>query len=104
MLRSTLLARRRLQDGSVWATTLCGLPGFIKVIDNRRFAVDLKQMYGDAVTLKEGDSIGSVGIMLHNRRRNRLNCVVESRQPDSMILRVTESFGNCPKYIQGAQS
>ena len=53
------------------------------------------------MTLKEGDSIGSVGIMLHNRRRNRLNCIVESRQPDSMILRVTQSFGNCPKYIQG---
>ena len=61
-------------------------------------------MYGDEVTLKEGDPIGSVGIMLHNRRRNRLNCIVESRQPGSIIVRVTQSFGNCPKYIQGKHS
>ncbi|KAK9901386.1 hypothetical protein WJX75_009774 [Coccomyxa subellipsoidea] len=90
----------RAPDGSIWATTLCGIPGFIKATDDHHFAVDLKQIYGDPIKFAEGDLIGSVGVMLHNRRRNRLNCLVESLQPGACTLKVLQSFGNCPKYIQ----
>lgn len=31
----------------------------------------------------------------------RLNCRVETNKNGEMVLRVVESFGNCPKYIQG---
>ena len=91
----------RAPDGSIWATTLSGVPGFIKATDDHHLTVDLKQIYADPVKFAEGDRIGSVGVMLHNRRRNRLNCIVESVQPDSCCLKVLQSFGNCPKYIQG---
>lgn len=77
------------------------MPGFISATDDHHLTVSLKQIYADPVKFAEGDRIGSVGVMLHNRRRNRLNCIVESVQPDSCCLKVLQSFGNCPKYIQG---
>ncbi len=91
----------RAPDGSIWATTLSGVPGFMKATDDNHLRVSLKQIYADPVNFAEGDRIGSVGVMQHNRRRNRLNCIVESVQPDSCSLKVLQSFGNCPKYIQG---
>ena len=59
------------------------------------------QIYGDPIELKAGERIGGVGVMQHNRRRNRLNGLVETVSSDgSMSLEVIHSFGNCPKYIQ----
>ncbi|BDA45400.1 probable flavohemoprotein at C-terminar half [Coccomyxa sp. Obi] len=95
-----LFVGQRAPDGSIWATTLSGVPGFMKATDDHHLTVNLKQIYADPVKFAEGDRIGSVGVMLHNRRRNRLNCIVESVQPGSCSLKVLQSFGNCPKYIQ----
>ncbi|CAL8471002.1 g10544 [Coccomyxa elongata] len=95
-----LFVGQRAPDGSIWATTLSGVPGFMKATDDNHLRVSLKQIYADPVKFAEGDRIGSVGVMQHNRRRNRLNCIVESVQPDSCSLKVLQSFGNCPKYIQ----
>ncbi|KAJ3341961.1 hypothetical protein HDU93_003782 [Gonapodya sp. JEL0774] len=56
--------------------------------------------------LSERVPIGLLGIMLHNRRRNRANGFIKAVRFDekSSILelqvQIEESFGNCPKYIQ----
>lgn len=50
--------------------------------------------------------LGFVGVMFHNRRRNRFNGIVrnpKSATENSMHLEVeievVQQFGNCPKYI-----
>ena len=88
----------------MWATTLSGQAGFVKPTDNHHLSINLKQIYGDPAKLCEGAGMGSVGLMQHNRRRNMLNGIVESIEPERLVLRVTQSFGNCPKYIQGKES
>eukprot|EP00208_Stichococcus_sp_RCC1054_P001207 CAMPEP_0206146014 /NCGR_PEP_ID=MMETSP1473-20131121/29247_1 /ASSEMBLY_ACC=CAM_ASM_001109 /TAXON_ID=1461547 /ORGANISM="Stichococcus sp, Strain RCC1054" /LENGTH=576 /DNA_ID=CAMNT_0053542437 /DNA_START=347 /DNA_END=2074 /DNA_ORIENTATION=+ len=95
-----LFVGSRCPDGNMWATALAGQPGFIAPTDDHHLAVQLRQTYGDPVVFRPGDYVGGVGVMLHNRRRNRLNCRVESNEGGEMVMRVVESFGNCPKYIQ----
>lgn len=53
----------RAPDGSIWATTLSGVPGFMKATDDNHLRVSLKQIYADPVNFAEGDRIGSVGVM-----------------------------------------
>ena len=54
----------------------------------------------DPVNLAVGQPVGGVGLMMHNRRRNRVNSTVVRREGSRVTLRVDQSFGNCPKYIQ----
>ncbi len=74
----------------------------MQALDDHRLEIHASQAQTDPLQLKEGDRVGAVGVMLHNRRRNRLNGVIEACQPGRLVLRVLESFGNCPKYIQGS--
>lgn len=61
----------RCPDGKMWATALAGQPGFVAPRDDRHLVVRLRQVFGDAVVFSPGDYVGGVGVMLHNRRRNR---------------------------------
>ncbi len=55
----------------MWATALAGQPGFVAPRGDRHLVVRLRQVFGDAVVFSPGDYVGGVGVMLHNRRRNR---------------------------------
>lgn len=65
-------------------------------------------MAGDPLkkAIKNGSYIGMVGVELPTRRRNRMNgriIEVKSGQhdtSDNFLIKVDQSFGNCPKYIQ----
>ncbi len=50
--------------------------------------------------MDDGVKIGLLGIELPTRRRNRMNGVVSASGKDGFSVRVDQSFGNCPKYIQ----
>jgi predicted pyridoxine 5'-phosphate oxidase superfamily flavin-nucleotide-binding protein len=50
--------------------------------------------------LTTGAPLGALGIEFETRRRNRVNGVVAQRDERGFALRVEQSFGNCPKYIQ----
>ena len=61
----------------------------------------MKQKAGaDPVNLAVGQSVGGLGLMMQNRRRNRVNSTLTSRAGSRLSLRVEQAFGNCPKYIQ----
>ena len=92
--------------GNPWASILVGNPGFLSSPDDRTLQVTAKPLFGDplATTLTEGIDIGLLGIELHTRRRNRMNGVVTATNADSFEVRVGQSFGNCPQYIQARQS
>jgi uncharacterized protein len=88
--------------GQIWASILVGKPGFISSPDERTLQVAAQPLVGDplANTLKNGIDIGLLGIELHTRRRNRMNGIVTIANDDGFEVRVGQSFGNCPQYIQ----
>ncbi|MEO0947732.1 MAG: pyridoxamine 5'-phosphate oxidase family protein [Cyanobacteria bacterium J06641_5] len=88
--------------GRPWASVLLGNPGFISSPDVHTLHITAQPLFGDpfAQILAKDINIGLLGIELDTRRRNRLNGVVTSIEVDGFELRVAQSFGNCPKYIQ----
>jgi predicted pyridoxine 5'-phosphate oxidase superfamily flavin-nucleotide-binding protein len=89
-------------QGQPWASVLAGAPGFMTSPDPRRLVVRARPLAHDplAGNLAEGAAIGLLGIEPHTRRRNRMNGWVVGRHEGGFEVRVGQSFGNCPKYIQ----
>jgi predicted pyridoxine 5'-phosphate oxidase superfamily flavin-nucleotide-binding protein len=90
-------------EGQPHASLLAGASGFMRTPDARTLAIDAPVDAADPLhgALRVGASLGVLGIEPHTRRRNRMNGVVRSAQADGFTLQVQQSFGNCPKYIQG---
>lgn len=89
-------------DGDGWVTLLTGRPGFLHSPDPRRlsFAVAPDAADPAAGRLSDGDAVGLLGIELHSRRRNRMNGRISGLRPGGFDVKVEQSFGNCPQYIQ----
>ena len=87
--------------GGAWATVRTGYPGFMQAVDDQYLHLDLRRDLLDPADMgmDDGSSIGLLGIDLGTRRRNRLNGTVV-RDEIGFSVRVEQSFGNCPKYIQ----
>jgi predicted pyridoxine 5'-phosphate oxidase superfamily flavin-nucleotide-binding protein len=87
--------------GDAWATVRTGYPGFMQAMDDQNLHLELKRDPFDPADagMDDGRAIGLLGIDLGTRRRNRLNGEVV-RDETGFSLRVEQSFGNCPKYIQ----
>jgi uncharacterized protein len=88
--------------GRPWASVLVGRPGFIDTPDESILRISAKRIDGDPLNenLALDSSIGVLGIQYENRRRNRLTAKVSSVDPGCVALRVDQTFGNCPQYIQ----
>ena len=88
--------------GYPWASIVVGKPGFISSPNEQILKVSTAILGDDplADNLAIGMDIGILGIELHSRRRNRLNGIVTAIAPDSFEVKVKQSFGNCPQYIQ----
>ncbi|MGB7083969.1 MAG: pyridoxamine 5'-phosphate oxidase family protein [Phormidesmis sp.] len=96
-------------SGSPWASILTGDPGFLSSPDDHTLRVCVLPAVGDplaAILASSGGKtdIGVLGIELQSRRRNRLNGVISSVDASSFEIRVSQSFGNCPQYIQARQA
>src|ERR1700722_19240616 len=91
------------QNGHPWATTLSGPPGFMNSAEENLLAIKAWLDPGDPLhsCIQDGAPIGGLGIELSTRRRNRINGRVENCSVGRRFsIRVQQSFGNCPKYIQ----
>ncbi len=88
--------------GRPWASLLTGSPGFVHSPDARTLVVEARPSEADPLSgsLVPGASLAVLGIELPTRRRNRANGQVIAVDASGFSLRVEESFGNCPKYIQ----
>ena len=97
-----MLAGARTDDGGVWATMLAGTPGFAHALDPLQLRIDAQPLPGDPLdgALRDGAELGLLGIELPTRRRNRLNGVIARRDAAGFTVKVRQSFGNCPRYIQ----
>jgi predicted pyridoxine 5'-phosphate oxidase superfamily flavin-nucleotide-binding protein len=89
-------------DGAPIATILTGAPGFIASPDPNTLHIAAHPDPGDPAAgfLVPGAPVGLLGIDLATRRRNRANGSLRSIGPDGLTVSVTQSFGNCPQYIQ----
>lgn len=89
-------------NGHPWASILVGTAGFVSIPNDRTLAVNSKFLLGDPIahTLAEGIDIGLLGIELSTRRRNRTNGTVTAVTTSGFTIQVSQSFGNCPQYIQ----
>jgi predicted pyridoxine 5'-phosphate oxidase superfamily flavin-nucleotide-binding protein len=94
------------EQGRPWASPLVGAPGFLHSPEPQLLYVAARPLCDDPLneTLRNGAMIGGLGIEFHTRRRNRVNGAV-ALDPDGsgFTLRVTQSFGNCPQYINARQ-
>ncbi len=90
------------QAGRPWASVLVGRPGFINSPDQQSLNISARPIYGDPLNenLSEGVEIGLLGIEYHSRRRNRMSGKISSLINGAIGLSVTQTFGNCPQYIQ----
>ena len=85
-----------------WASLLFGRPGFMGSPDPQTLTIAARPIAGDpaATNLAAGAAVGLLGIELETRRRNRMNGTVIRADKSGFAVRVEQSFGNCPKYIQ----
>jgi predicted pyridoxine 5'-phosphate oxidase superfamily flavin-nucleotide-binding protein len=93
-----------LLDRQGWplATVLTGEPGFASSPTATTLSVRAMQAEDDpaSATLRPGAPIGLLGIEFETRRRNRANGMVAARDAGGFDVSVSQSFGNCAKYIQ----
>ena len=95
----------RDDGGQPWATALCGPTGFVTAPTEHHLRLHAMPDAGDPLgCLSAGARFGLLGIEPHTRRRNRANGRVEKVDGEGLTLRVEQSFGNCPKYIQPRQA
>jgi len=90
------------RDGQPWASILAGPPGFALSPDPKVLRVTAQPLPHDpfAGALEIGADIGVIGIEFTTRRRNRANGTISAITDGVFDVSVTQSFGNCPKYIQ----
>jgi predicted pyridoxine 5'-phosphate oxidase superfamily flavin-nucleotide-binding protein len=89
-------------DGAPVATILTGAPGFVASPDPNTLHIAVRPDPADpaAASLVPGAAVGLLGIDLATRRRNRANGRLRSVGADGLTISVSQSFGNCPQYIQ----
>jgi uncharacterized protein len=88
--------------GAPVATILTGAPGFIASPNPNTLHIAARPDADDpvAASLVPGARVGLLGIDLGTRRRNRANGRLIAVDADGLIVSVSQSFGNCPQYIQ----
>lgn len=86
-------------QGRPWATLRAGPPGFMHSPDDTHIQIDAAADAGDPALFELAGSVGMLGIQPHTRRRNRANGVVRSEPGEALNVEVTQSFGNCPRFI-----
>lgn len=93
-------------QGQPWASVLSGAPGFVTSPDPHTLHLHARPAFTDPVLngLAPGSAVGLLGLEPHTRRRNRANGLVVSASDDGIVVRVRQSFGNCPKYIHARQA
>ncbi len=89
-------------QGRPWATMLAGAPGFVRTPDARTLHIGARPIGEPALALRlgDGDPVGLLGLEPATRRRNRVNGVLVDDGATGLRVAVTQSFGNCPQYIQ----
>lgn len=103
-LLPTLMLGGHGARGRVWASVLWGAPGFVQSPDPVTLRIGARLAREDPLRLHAGMQLGTLGLQFETRRRNRANGVITALDEGGCTLNVTQSFGNCPKYIQAREA
>ena len=89
------------ENGLPWVTLLAGRPGFITFDDEQHLRIASQPVKGDALqhSLRAGNPLGVIGLAYETKRRNRANGVLVETDQQSLLFKVSQSYGNCPQYI-----
>jgi len=89
-------------SSDIMASVLFGSVGFIQSPTENELVINTQYSINNDINsdLKTGDRIGLVGIEFNTKRRNRINGVITEINQKNIRLKVLQSYGNCPKYIQ----
>jgi uncharacterized protein len=89
-------------DGWPLATLITGRPGFVQSPDAVTLRISALPQLSDPAreALVPERDIGILGIDFSTRRRNRANGRIMRRDAGAFDVAVSQSFGNCPQYIQ----
>ncbi|RKF13716.1 pyridoxamine 5'-phosphate oxidase [Alginatibacterium sediminis] len=92
-------------DGHPWATPIIGQQGFIESGNPKTLQIDKRPLieFSNILCMQVGDKLGLLGLEFNTRRRNRVNGLVSYVSDQAFRFEVEQSFGNCPKYIQGRE-
>ncbi len=84
------------------ASMVFGQPGFICATDEKTVSIASAITEGDPLgdNLCQKAPLGLLAIDFETRRRNRLSAKVIDVDAGNFSIRVDQSFGNCPQYIQ----
>jgi predicted pyridoxine 5'-phosphate oxidase superfamily flavin-nucleotide-binding protein len=85
--------------GHPQASALVGRPGMLRAVTPTLLVVYDPPGEHALHLLEPGAPLGLLGIDFGNGRRNRANGVVERHDGNGVAMRVTHSFGNCPRHI-----
>jgi hypothetical protein len=99
--QSLVVIGARDQAGRPWSSLLRGRPGFIRVVEPRRVALEAELEAGDPLRagLGRGLDIGLLVPDFDTRERVRINGRLES-SATGLCVRTEQVFLNCPRYIQ----
>lgn len=90
------------RNGWPLATALAAGPGFVESPTPTTLSIAALPARDDPAfeAFRPDSPIGLLGLELETRRRNRANGRVEAVSAGGFSVTVTQSFGNCAKYIQ----
>ena len=90
------------ESGRPWASVLVGRPGFVHSPDPQTLEIEAPLIFGDPLgnNLATGTPVGILGIEYQTRRRNRMTGEVTSISEAGIAINISQTFGNCPQYIQ----
>jgi predicted pyridoxine 5'-phosphate oxidase superfamily flavin-nucleotide-binding protein len=89
-------------QSQVQASVIFGFPGFITSPTEHELIINTQHSMGDGIQgeFYLGQRIGLLGLVFESKRRNRLNAVITDINQKYIRVKVLQSYGNCPKYIQ----
>ncbi len=88
--------------GRPWASLVAGPPGFITSPDAHHLSIAARPLPSSPLEtqIQNGTAVGVLGLEPPTRRRNRMNGTICQTAERGFAIEVTQSFGNCPRYIQ----
>lgn len=90
------------RHADIHASVLFGTVGFIQSTSDSELVINTQNSIGDFIRdeLTIGSAIGLLGIQFDTKRRNRVNGTIIDISQKYIRIKILQSYGNCPKYIQ----